>query len=270
MASFCWVNRSTPGRNHGDPPPSTGSDAEVAIAPRFLATLLSVCVVLAAWSPTSARAEDLNDGNDILGYIGCSMTADTFNGYEEIGATLAWPVGTYNLSGGVLGAWVPRGGRWRGDRRGTFEGYVQKRDAQVPAAVLLMVCSNKKTTIKLADMQIVIGNVTHYSPNLEIYLTSQPRYVEGHLCTNLANSLPHQDSQFAAIDTVISEAVANGWADARSDDAGPCSITAARHLPCQSDRSSHPWPEDRRLVALAMVASPVRHRKHMSLKSDRG
>jgi hypothetical protein len=147
--------------------------------------------------------------------VGCSMTRDTFTGYEEIGANLAWPVGTYNLSSGVLGAWVVRGSRWRGDRNGNFEGHVQKRNAQAPAAVLIMVCANTKTSVKVTDMEKVIGNLAYFSPGVDVYLTSQPRYIEGHLCTNLATSLSSQESQFAAIDAVIAAAIANDWAEAR-------------------------------------------------------
>lgn len=192
-------------------------EARKAVLPRFLAALLALLVVLVTWSPTPAQANQANEADDVLGYIGCSMTRDTFQGYQELGAVLAWPVGTYNLSGGVLGAWVVRGSRWRGDRNGAFEGYVQKRNAQPPAAVLFMVCLNNKTTAKLTDMQLVIGNLIHFSPNVEIYLTSQPRYTAGHLCTNLANSLSHQESQLAAIDTVISQAITNGWAASGPD-----------------------------------------------------
>jgi hypothetical protein len=178
------------------------------------ACLIAVFSVVLAWQPTAANALDGYDSDDVLGYIGCSMTADTFNGYQAIGATLAWPVGTYNLSGGVLGAWVVRGSRWRGDRYGTFEGYVQKRNAQAPAAVLLMVCSNNKTTVNLTQMQTVIGNIAYFSPGVQVYLTSQPRYTAGHLCKNLATSLSHQESQFATIDAVIAAAIANDWAEA--------------------------------------------------------
>jgi hypothetical protein len=178
------------------------------------ACLVAVFSVVLAWHPTPAHALEGYDSDDVLGYIGCSMTRDTFTGYAEIGATLAWPVGTYNLSGGVLGAWVVRGSRWRGDRNGNFEGYVQKRNAQAPAAVLVMVCANTKTTVKVTDMQKVIGNIAYFSPGVDVYLTSQPRYTEGHLCTNLATSLSHQVTQFATIDAVIAAAIANDWAEA--------------------------------------------------------
>jgi hypothetical protein len=76
-----------------------------------------------------------------------------------------------------------------------------------------MVCSNNKTTVKATDMEKVIGNIAFFSPATPVYLTSQPRYSEGHLCKNLATSLSQQATQFAAIDAVIAAAIANDWAE---------------------------------------------------------
>ncbi|HEX2367876.1 MAG TPA: hypothetical protein VHM94_01435 [Acidimicrobiia bacterium] len=172
--------------------------------------LVTALLVLVCWMPHPGEASEGDGG--MLGYIGCSMTRDTFLGYHQVGATLAWPVGTYILSEGVLGAWVVRGSRWRGDARRNLEGYVQKRNAQPPDAVLIMVCLNKKTTPNISTMQAVVGNIAHYSPGVPVYVTSQPRYTAGHLCQNLATSLEHQEARYALIDQIISQTIANGWA----------------------------------------------------------
>ena len=63
-------------------------------------------------------------------------------------------------------------------------------------------------------MQTVIGNIAYFSPGVQVYLTSQPRYTAGHLCKNLATSLSHQESQFATINAVIAQTIANDWAQA--------------------------------------------------------
>ena len=79
------------------------------------------------------------------------------------------------------------------------------------------------------DMQPVIGNLIHSSPNVEIYLTSQPRYTAGHLCTNLAT--------FAITSGITARRYRYSDLLGRSSTAGrrrartrhPCSITAERH-----------------------------------------
>ena len=55
---------------------------------------------------TGAKATE-NDG-----YIGCSMTVNSINGYRTEGGTRFWPTPGYRIGGGILGRWSDTASAW--------------------------------------------------------------------------------------------------------------------------------------------------------------
>ena len=143
-----------------------------------------------------------NGGLD--GWIGCSMTAQTFNGYRSLGGQQFYGGQEYLVGGADLFAWVSSTSRW----------WIEYRQQEAlfgePDRLVIMVCSKGGRAPTNAAMEAVLQVAEAEAPGAEIVVMGQPGYVEGHLCGLIAPTLAQQEAVFVAQQAVVSHAVALG------------------------------------------------------------
>lgn len=130
-----------------------------------------------ASTPEPVAPEDI-DGT--VGFVGCSMSQNSVEGYESVGGTNMWshraPYG-----GGGIGRWFIDIG---GDRGRYWEGFDAEL-AQNPdtAAVWLNVCTVRQNAQDSFDSAAaVIDEISDRIPGVTIYVSAQPTYADGHFC----------------------------------------------------------------------------------------
>jgi hypothetical protein len=116
-----------------------------------------------------------NSGPDTMGWIGCSMGENTASGYRAIGGTRMW--GPYGNGGAVVGDWLDPGSQgW--DR---FDNQVAQHGS--PAAVWIMLCIFALSPVTIEQARTLVDNARMHAPGAYIYITGQPTYEPGHVCT---------------------------------------------------------------------------------------
>jgi hypothetical protein len=132
--------------------------------------------------------DDLNSGPDTMGWIGCSMGENTAQGYRRIGGTRMW--GPYGNGAQIVSAWTSNNSAsWqRFDRQVAMFG--------MPKAVWVMICVAQGGATD-AEIRQMVNNAKSHAPNAVIYLTGQPVYEQGHVCTIAGAGAPEKTDQQA-------------------------------------------------------------------------
>jgi hypothetical protein len=131
----------------------------------------------------SGVEDDPNSGEGTMGWIGCSMANNVAEGYARIGGTRMW--GGYGNGGAVVQNWTNNNsGNWQG-----FDQQVANRGGQTPVAVWIMICvfSSGATMQEIRQM---VANAKTHAPGAYLYITGQPLYEEGHVCTLAGDGMP--------------------------------------------------------------------------------
>jgi hypothetical protein len=145
----------------------------------------------------------LGDGG-LDGWIGCSMTAQTFDGYRSLGGQQFYGGREYRVGGGDLLRWTSSNSRW----------WVEYRQQEAlfgePDRLVVMVCSSGGAAPTNPQMEAVLQIAEAEAPNAEIVVMRQPGYIAGHHCPLIAPTLAQQEAVFSAQQAVVSHAVALG------------------------------------------------------------
>jgi hypothetical protein len=107
-------------------------------------------------------------------WIGCSMAENVALGYRRIGGTRMWAA--YGNGGAVVQSWTSNNSSsWqRFDRQVDMYGE--------PEAVWIMICIfTSGATIQ--EIRQLVANTRSHAPGAYIYITGQPLYDQGHVCT---------------------------------------------------------------------------------------
>jgi hypothetical protein len=121
-----------------------------------------------------AGSDNPNSGANTMGWIGCSMGENVAVGYRRIGGTRMW--GGYGNGGAVVQSWTSNNsaGWQRFDR--------QKQMYGNPQAVWMMICVfTSGATIQ--EIRQMVANAKSHAPGAYLYISGQPVYHQGHVCT---------------------------------------------------------------------------------------
>jgi hypothetical protein len=115
-------------------------------------------------------------GADSMGFIGCSMAENVAQGYVADGGKRMW--GPYGTGGLVVQSWTdPNSSSW------------QKFDQQAskygkPTAVWVQICIFASNGATYDEVKRLIANARqHAASSAKIYITGQPLYPEGNVCS---------------------------------------------------------------------------------------
>lgn len=142
----------------------------------------------------SGTEDDIDSGQNTMGWIGCSMANNVAEGYARIGGTRMW--GGYGNGGAVVQSWTSNtSGNWNG-----FDQQVSRNG--MPKAVWIMICvfSSGATMNEIKQM---VANAKTHAPGAFLYITGQPLYEEGHVCQLAGDGMPEttdMQAQMAAAD----------------------------------------------------------------------
>jgi hypothetical protein len=137
---------------------------------------------------SGSNMDDLNSGPDTMGWIGCSMGENTAQGYRRIGGTRMW--GPYGNGAQIVSAWTSsNSASWqRFDRQVEMYG--------MPKAVWDMICVAQGGATD-AEIRTMVNNAKTHAPGAVIYLTGQPVYEQGHVCSIAGAGAPEKTDQQA-------------------------------------------------------------------------
>jgi hypothetical protein len=132
--------------------------------------------------------DDKNSGPNTMGWIGCSMGENTAQGYVRIGGTRMW--GPYGNGAQIVQSWTSgNSAAWQ-----RFDRQVDEHGA--PVAVWVMICVGQGGATD-AEVRSMVNNAKMHAPGAVIYLTGQPVYHEGHVCTIAGPGAPERTDQQA-------------------------------------------------------------------------
>jgi hypothetical protein len=132
---------------------------------------------------SSGGEDDINSGPNTMGWIGCSMANNVAEGYARIGGTRMW--GGYGNGGAVVQNWTNvNSSNWNG-----FDDQVSRFGA--PKAVWMMVCVFTSGAT-MAEIKQMIANTKTHAPGAYLYISGQPLYHEGHVCTLAGDGMPEK------------------------------------------------------------------------------
>jgi hypothetical protein len=139
------------------------------------------------------------------GYIGCSMTANTIDGYLAVGGTRFWPTLGYKIGGGILNRWSSATSTW------WVEYDQQTSKFGSPATLVFMVCAGKAGAgVSNTIMSTALAVAQAKAPGVPIVVLGQPEYVDGHLCRILGNTLAQQETALARVRNAVAHALSLG------------------------------------------------------------
>jgi hypothetical protein len=145
-----------------------------------------------AGMPAMAGVDDLNSGENTMGWTGCSMGENTAIGYRRIGGTRMW--GSNGNGGAVVQQWTNESNStW-----GRFDSMADQSGGP-PVAVWIMICifAQAGATESEVNQMIEIAR-GHSAPNAVIYLTGQPVYSQsGHTCSLAGSGGPELTDNLA-------------------------------------------------------------------------
>lgn len=152
-------------------------------------------------SPVSEPPGDI-DGT--VGFVGCSMSQNSVEGYESLGGSRMWSFRVPYGGGGI--------GRWyldiTEDRGRYWEGF----DAELAAnpdtsTVWLNLCTLRQNRLdSFESAAAVISEIEARIPGTTVYVSGQPDYSDGHVCGLAGDGGPE------AMAAIADELVAAGLA----------------------------------------------------------
>jgi hypothetical protein len=144
-----------------------------------------------AGMPGATGMDDLNSGPDTMGWTGCSMGENTAIGYRRIGGTRMW--GSNGNGGAVVQQWTSESAStWQ-----RFDSKAQQSGGP-PVAVWIMICIFAQAGATDAEVNQMISIARgHSADNAVIYLTGQPVYSDGNVCSLAGNGGPELTDNLA-------------------------------------------------------------------------
>jgi hypothetical protein len=127
-------------------------------------------------TPTPTPSRTGNPATRSMGFIGCSMAENTAQGYVADGGTRMW--GPYGTGGLVVQSWTD-----------TNSAAWQKFDQQAamfgrPTAVWVQTCIFANSGATYDEVKQLIANARrHAAAGATIFITGQPQYDAGHVCS---------------------------------------------------------------------------------------
>jgi len=104
------------------------------------------------------------------------MSDNVASGYAGIGGERLWP-SLPAYWGQVVQSWAnPNHTVWN-----TFDAQID--EFGVPTAVWVMVCIFAQNGVTIDEMRDIVENVRERAPDATIYVTGQPLYTDGHVCS---------------------------------------------------------------------------------------
>jgi hypothetical protein len=170
----------------------------------------------------AGSADDINSGPNTMGWVGCSMASNVAEGYARIGGTRMW--GSYGGGGAVVQDWTNvNSGSWNG-----FDNQVEARGGTL-SAVWIMVCAFS-SGLTMDQIRQIVANTKIHAPGAYLYITGQPLYEEGHVCTLAGEGVPEntdlQAQMIAAEDPDVHYAGALGPLNAGEYSGDSCHTTS--------------------------------------------
>lgn len=136
------------------------------------------------------------DVDGTVGYLGCSMSQNSVEGYETAGGSKMWSHRAPYGGGGV--------GRWfvdiAGDRGRYWEGFAAELESHPDTTVVwLNVCTVRQNQLDSFDSTAaVIDEINAHIPAATIYVSAQPSYTDGHVCGLAGEGGPEAMAEVAA------------------------------------------------------------------------
>ena len=196
LLQACGGDSSLPTSPTSTASPSPTTTVTQDDAPLPSSTIAPVTTTSSTAPTTTSRADQpLILGESSVGYLGCSMTRDAVLGYHAAGGSLIWPVaGEY--AGGSLSLWARRIGTseaWR-----IFQ---QSLDAYPDThAIWLELCTtDRESGVGLDEALIVVSELEDRLPTGSIFVSAQPGYTQGHVCSTAGIDGPAEMADLAGL-----------------------------------------------------------------------
>jgi hypothetical protein len=115
--------------------------------------------------------------------MGCSMSVNVATGYQQQGGMRMWaPIAAYG--GQVVQNWTQNNSApWQ-----AFD--AAKATNGNPTDIWMMICIFGSQGVTAAEVQTMISLARMHAPNSTIWVTGQPLYNSGHVCTLAGNGGP--------------------------------------------------------------------------------
>ncbi|MBN1698652.1 MAG: dockerin type I repeat-containing protein [Spirochaetales bacterium] len=154
-------------------------DADINIVDALRVAQYSVGLVSQLSCPSTSTPDPTSPpasgGPNTMGYCGCSMAENVANGYRAVGGQRMW--GGYGTGGMVVQNWTdPNSSSWQ-----LFD--QQSARYGKPSAVWVQVCIFPQGATYDEVKQMIAAAKQHAAPGATIYITGQPLYPEGNVCT---------------------------------------------------------------------------------------
>ena len=141
-----------------------------------------------------------------IGFIGCSMSNNAVGGYTATGGTLFWPVQEGYSGGGV--------GKWAGDLGSNsvyWNAFQGAYDLAPAKAIWWQLCAldSDSANETLSAVQKVYDEIKRRAPEAIVFISAQPAYTNGHVCS-IAGSTGPERMQSLADQFVTTQQVLRG------------------------------------------------------------
>jgi len=139
------------------------------------ATVTAIPTATPTSGPAATPTAGPSGGPNTMGYCGCSMAQNVADGYRSVGGQRMW--GGYGTGGMVVQNWTdPNSSSWQ-----LFDQQTAKYGK--PTAIWVQVCifSNGATYDEVKQM--IAAAKQHCAPGATVYITGQPLYPEGNVCS---------------------------------------------------------------------------------------
>jgi hypothetical protein len=166
--------------------PDTTVPSTTAVAPIIETTTTqsaTSATAEAATTTSAARTEAPPVAGTVsgsVGYVGCSMSQNSVEGYQDVGGTNMWSFRAPYGGGSV--------GRWHddidGDRGRYWQGFERELVANPDTGVIWWnLCTVKSSPQDSFDNAVaILAEIEARIPGAEVYVSAQPLYANGHLC----------------------------------------------------------------------------------------
>lgn len=155
-----------------------------------------------------------------IGFIGCSMTRNTFGGWNQY-STEVWPVdsGTGDYGGMSIKRWADVTGQGA-EAWADFE-FMMARFPNTDT-VVIQVCGNKAGgSAQDHHIEAVAAELAVRHPSLDLYIGWQPEYEPGHDCHILSSSRSTTEESIARIRDVALHGISLGLGEQDASPLGP-------------------------------------------------
>ncbi len=181
---------------------STSSSTTTTAAPTTTTTTQPVTTSTTVAETTTTAADVAlesvapADIEGTVGYVGCSMSQNSVEGYETLGGSNMWSFRA-PYGGGGIGRWFVDIGGERGEYWEGFDDQLASHPDT--AAVWLNLCTVRENQLDSVDSaEAVIAEITARIPAATIYVSAQPSYTDGHFCGLAGEGGPEAMADVAA------------------------------------------------------------------------